>query len=97
MWGYLNQLDCSGTGTAEEQAFPLKIGPNPGSVGWQIASEVSIDHVEILDTRGMVLRTVAGNRAGTRWIDGVGLPVGMLIFRVTTAGKVYRIKVIKVN
>ena len=97
MWGYLNQLDCSGTGTAEEQAFPLKIGPNPGSVGWQIASEVSIDHVEILDTRGMVLRTAAGNRAGTCWIDGAGLPVGMLIFRVTTAGKVYRIKVIKVN
>jgi hypothetical protein len=97
LWGYLNQLVCNTTVSVEREVDQLKIAPNPGSAGWQVACMEAINQVEIVNMQGVILRKVTGNQVGSLWIDGQGLPEGMLTLRVGTAGKVYRTKVLKVN
>ena len=95
MWGYLNQLECNASATIDPQDLDLKIAPNPSATGWQIESLLPMDQVEIYDVQGRLLARINGHSSETLWLDGTGLPAGVLVLKVFVKGGVRGIKLVK--
>ncbi len=90
MWSYLNQLECAPSVVHEAGTGSLKIWPNPASTGWQIETEAAWERLEVFDTQGRLLRSLAGDGTQSRWIDASGLPKGLLVLRVMSDRKVWQ-------
>jgi CubicO group peptidase (beta-lactamase class C family) len=95
MWGYLNQLVCNTSPTFEYFAGELKVSPNPAVDGWQIEAAAPIGQVTVYDAQGRLLREVPGNKSGSLWLDGQGLPKGLLLLKVALPGEIRVVKVMK--
>ncbi len=95
MWGYLNQLVCNSSPVIEQLAGELKISPNPAVDGWQIEAGSPINDVAVYDVAGRLLREVSGNNNFKLWLDGQGLPSGVLVLKVALPGETIVVRVVK--
>lgn len=95
MWGYLNQLVCNATATNDLPENNLKISPNPSSEGWRIESAEPMETVQVLDAQGRLVRDVSGAGTSEIWVSNTGLPVGVYMVKVLSAGSWHVSKVMK--
>lgn len=95
MWDYLNQLVCAPVSTGDLTENPVRVWPNPAAEAWQIEAPEPVDQVEVIDIQGKTLRMITGNNAPSFRLDATGLPPGMLVLKITSGGKVSRVKVVK--
>ncbi|MEO6759445.1 MAG: T9SS type A sorting domain-containing protein, partial [Saprospiraceae bacterium] len=97
LWGYLNQLNCAPTATTEVEDARIRIYPNPTRSGWQLEASNLVDRVDVFDLQGRLLESVAPGRVGSFWLNAAGLPEGVLLLKIWSAGQVSWSKVLKVG
>lgn len=95
MWGYLNQLVCNATATNDLPENILKISPNPSSDGWRIESAEPVETVQVFDAQGRMVRNVSGAGTSALWVSNAGLPAGVYLLKVLSAGSWQVSKVMK--
>ena len=95
LWDYLNKLTCAATTTQEVTDNQVRVFPNPTTNGWQIASKVAMERMEIFNTQGRLTASLSLNGATSFWVNAAELPEGVYLAKIFAAGKVRWAKLMK--